>query len=350
MNGAVSLILQIYLCQIVVKSPIFIIIYISGCSGSNNNHDSVILHSKNTPALRFAISSNTLLVATSHEGEVKIWSTQSGELLNSFEFDTFNKTVPFLAFSPNDRYLAASSSTGTIVWQLEDNVVERKNMSPGGSVVFSPSSDLVAINSPKSIDIWEITTGNIIYQLAMPSGSPPKVEYVSLIAFSPDGSLIAATRENGILIWNIMQDNVSSIIERGRKIAFTSDNQRLIVAGGGQATTWQVKTGALVNSIQTDSFLEPAILSDKEFIIGITNPYADSFNIVSTRSSDPVPSNDLSEISTLSKWNINTGNQIWQKEVSGVDFWFRQVEVSQDESMLGFLNGDGNVHLIPLEN
>ena len=116
-----------------------------------------------------------------------------------------------LAFSPDGRFLAASTEEGSVkIWDgptLRELTVIRAHSLPVRGLAFSPDSRRLATASEgeEAIRLWDVATWQPLITLGRKGAA------ISQLAFTPDGNGIAAV--NGQKQAEILRWRVSSLAE-----------------------------------------------------------------------------------------------------------------------------------------
>jgi len=178
-----------------------------------------------------AFSSDGTLLAASTRDEVGIWEVSTGREVTKFA----DLSSPVL-FSPDGNLLAESDN----VMQFYDIhshklVCEFKGNFPPpiSDLRYSPDGRLLAIGIPRTIEILDTTSGQILQRLDTANDNISGCR----IAFSPNGKLLASVcGENTIRIWDVnsgvqVRSISSSDSESFVSIAFSPDGK--LIAGGG---------------------------------------------------------------------------------------------------------------------
>jgi WD40 repeat protein len=109
---------------------------------------------KSADCLSFS-SDSQLLAAGGQDGKVRIWHTDSGELIA--DLDNKRVWVDKLAWSPNCNQLAFSISRGVQVWNADDNVVEVTLNFEASSVLdlaWHPVAKYLAVSGYQGVKVW----------------------------------------------------------------------------------------------------------------------------------------------------------------------------------------------------
>jgi WD40 repeat protein/serine/threonine protein kinase len=197
------------------------------------------------------------LLSFSEDGWLRLHDGRSGSLLAeraNFNSANFN-AVSDLAWSPDGRYLAASSWDKTIrIWSMQDAAVSqvlRGHRSYIGALDWSPDGAWLAsgsLDGGGALRLWSLDSGAA--QIMQYEDDSP----VSQLAFSPDGRWLAAGLNSGLLVIQPIPPGAADApVLSGRPreeaisdLAWSPDNGRLLVANQkGYLTLWQLPAGQL---------------------------------------------------------------------------------------------------------
>ncbi|MES0361734.1 MAG: BTAD domain-containing putative transcriptional regulator, partial [Anaerolineales bacterium] len=163
-----------------------------------------------------------------------------------------------LAFSPDGRYLALSSQSGTVYVrdlndssQFEKDTVVRRLSGHSFHVMgldFSPDGKILASGSDDyTIILWDMDRASSTY--GQPIGSPLKghTNYVRGVNFSSDGkTLVSGSKDKTILIWDVeTAEIVGSILKEDRwgiNTVELSPDGKTLASGGfdGRIQIWDM--------------------------------------------------------------------------------------------------------------
>ena len=128
--------------------------------------------------------------------------------------------------------------------------VPRAASSRIGSVAWSPDGLTLALQSEKSIDIWDIGTRKRVRTLDVDRMR------TNALAFSPTGRVLAiASLLDGIELWDVELGRRIHTLETSGggltpSVAFDHDGKLLAASSGKTATLWDVETARLVRTLK----------------------------------------------------------------------------------------------------
>ncbi len=188
------------------------------------------------------------LASGSRDRSVILWDLATRGQRHTLQTDT---GIIALAFSPDGQQLATTGfgagTTKTKLWDVEsgEEVLPRPSMpSYGLSVVFSPDSQMAAVGSLGSVNVWDLANAEILKTIDHDKTN------IRCVAFSPDGRLLAMGGDESVVrIYDLAHDKVqfvfdghSSFIRCG---AF-SPNGRVFASASADRTVrlWDVQSGS----------------------------------------------------------------------------------------------------------
>lgn len=208
-----------------------------------------------------------LLASGSWDRTIRLWSTETGELLDLFVGHENN--VKTITFSPDNQILASGGWDDTVrLWDIgtgEQKKILADHRSAVSSVTFSPAGHILAGGMANAtILLWDTTTWQVEKTLR---GHNHIVEY---ILFSPDGARLAsASRDTTVRLWNPHSGELLHTLQghtdQVTRLAFSPDGS--ILASGGRDYTirlWDVQAGKRkkVLTVQTDGHNPVAFTPD----------------------------------------------------------------------------------------
>ncbi len=187
-------------------------------------------------AVAFSPDGSLIAVGTG-SSNITVWNVPDGSLSQTLKGASY--AVRVIAFSPDGNLIAAAGSDSMVhVWQVSDGAARiayalKKNI---GNLIFSPDSRYLAASSDV-FAVYDLTSGNtspIIYYDAI--APHPTTE----ILFSPDSHFLIAEgelndRDNNTWIPRILIWNLSSNRNTFRKIPLPDVIQNMIVLPDGQS-------------------------------------------------------------------------------------------------------------------
>ena len=202
-----------------------------------------------------AVSPDGLMLASSgNDRAVQLRNLQTGERLPAPQ--VFHGSIPVLAFSPDKRTLAVTTTEKTLLWDVRTASI-RETLTPEGkpltmsALAFSPDGKWLAMGSYSgSIDLWDTATRQTTrHLLHHPNGDGYNNNYqIDALAFSPDGKWLASCLwdhnglQNSTKLWDVATGREMATLggtEAGHRhwsrvysLAFSRDSAYL--ATGGQ--------------------------------------------------------------------------------------------------------------------
>ncbi|MEM9152019.1 MAG: hypothetical protein AAGB19_16405, partial [Cyanobacteria bacterium P01_F01_bin.3] len=248
--------------------------------------------------------SNRYIASTGKDRSLKLWDTESGELIANRE-EAHSSSIYDVAISPDGQYLASVSNDATLrIWDLTevDGKVQISDepkhtiSEHEGSVLavdFHPqnSQRLVSAGEDKTLRLWNVETGKRVI--------PPISAHFSSIRdveFSPDGaSIVTGSVDNTIRLWDANTGAPKRLPRMAHRdavfsVAFDSTGDRIVSASADRSVRiWNADTGELLE--------DPLRGHDGKVYSAIFS--ADDTTVVSTGSDR-----------TLRFWDVATGSAI----------------------------------------
>lgn len=187
-------------------------------------------------------------------GVGRIWDVASGQLLVTLgsqahtgvkrmlaganSISGYSTSLTILAWSPNGRWLAATSNAGDQIWDTASgrllttlNVTGSTNYAPYGyvsptSVAWSPDGTRLVTSKSDSVRVWDAASGRPLG--AHSGGHNP-------VAWSPDGTRLVTASADGIQIWDALNGRslftLANHLKEVKVLAWSPDGTRLVVCG-----------------------------------------------------------------------------------------------------------------------
>ena len=202
-----------------------------------------------------AFSSDGKLLAAPIRDGIKIWESGTGKELKSWAEGP--PMITRIAFSPDDKYLAAASFGGDVkIWDTTKWTAVRSLETPmvkkasNWVLDFAWSKDgkhLVSAGH-QAILLWDVKTGKRLHKFGT---------FATCVALSPDGKTLAANsdeKEDVINLWDInsgRQIRKITLLSGARSIAFHPEGKRIISGdASGNLQTCDLDSGKALSSFK----------------------------------------------------------------------------------------------------
>jgi hypothetical protein len=186
-------------------------------------------------------------LAASADGEpgIRIVSMPGGK-----QVGTLMSSGRSVAFSPNDKLLAAGHWNSVALWNIASQ--KRVGMLRGFgryviSLAFAPHGTLLAVGTDLgALEIWDVRHRKRLHRIDLGGGE------VSTPAFSPDGRLVAAGVYGTGSVW-LVDVRTGKISDRQKvsdlgcgSVAFSPDGRYLIAPSTGGLISWPYDVGGAI--------------------------------------------------------------------------------------------------------
>jgi WD40 repeat protein len=149
-----------------------------------------------------AFSADGSMLAVCRDEVLRVHDRATGKVLHTFAIDC---NRPAVAFSPDGRTLAVTTTKGVVLWELLTGAERARIAQPydgwGCCLAFSPDGHRLAFarrTEEKSLAVWDLATRRDIGPAVGPR------HQVLAVAFSPDGRRLATGSEDTTaLIWEL---------------------------------------------------------------------------------------------------------------------------------------------------
>ena len=211
-----------------------------------------------------------------HDKTVKIWDRKTGKLLHTLKGQQGGITSG--AISPDGNRLVVGS------WDRAARIWDLKTRKTTG-VLFRHKAEIIEVawtgdgkqiitgGRDKRISIWNAQNGKLI------RSTEPQLKTIAAFDISPDGKMLAGVvsdwktpREpSAVKLWSFPDLKDLGVVYRHRfemKVArFSSDGQKLVVAGTDMLTVLDVKTRKTVANMPTTTGIMDAAFTDKDRLL-----------------------------------------------------------------------------------
>ena len=189
-----------------------------------------------------------------NNGEVRLFLLEDGSQVHSWKGHQSNVTV--IAFSPDGRYIASSSSYNNDSIKLWDAKTYKLLHSYGdhtdrvNNVVFDRQSKMLAsVSEDNTIKIWDCKSGRCLKSFVGHNDA------VTFAAFSSSGQQIVSTSsDNTIRIWDVPSGKqvtkLEGHTERIKAVSFYNDDSMLVSATNNQIMVWDISSGVVLSKME----------------------------------------------------------------------------------------------------
>ncbi|MDE0522431.1 MAG: caspase family protein [Boseongicola sp.] len=254
--------------------------------------------------------------------------------------------VDHVAFSPDGRIVATTSSGNVHFWEIETGRELRVLHGGAKEVAFSPDGRMLATVSGGDVQFWDVETGQELQHLEL--GIDNEFDRITAIEFSPDLKFLAAgTFAGEVPLWDIGAGREPRVLHardgsRVGAVAFSPDSRRLAAGTfAGKVALWDIGTGG-----------EPRVLHARDGSrIGAVAFSPDGRTVAGIEDS-----RDLATVE-LYLWDVETGRELLHRSTDITNHLGRRgVSFSPDGDTLaiwssaaggnGGYPGLGSVHLL----
>ncbi|MAT42795.1 MAG: hypothetical protein CL609_10665 [Anaerolineaceae bacterium] len=134
------------------------------------------------------------------DNKVQIIESETGRVLSTFRSNYGGWSV---LFSNDDKYIAAGTSQGSLVWEVDSGLwipLQSGQNNKIYSLAFSSDNSQLAAGSNNSIFVWDIPSGTLLHEFTGDFGS------VNGVDFSPNNELLVSGSDNSqVIIWDVEQ-------------------------------------------------------------------------------------------------------------------------------------------------
>ena len=234
-------------------------------------------------------------------------------------------SVCSVVFSPTGKYLAVGDRKSLQVWDVASGQVVLFFLTSSSrfwSVAFSPDEQLLASSSGDcTVRLWATANGNCVCTLEGHS------DWVSSVAFSPDGKVIASgSRDTSIRLWSVADGSCLRSLNGHSDwvgfVTFSPDGSTLASGGSDHLVKlWEIDSGNCIGIFEGHS----------GWIWSVA--FSPNGQILASGSGDQ----------TVKIWSVSTGACIQTLEEHSD--WVRSVAFSLDGKILASASSDTTIKL-----
>ncbi|NEP35367.1 PQQ-binding-like beta-propeller repeat protein, partial [Moorena sp. SIO3B2] len=269
------------------------------------------------------------IISVSGDGTVRLWDTESGQLIHTFEGNT--EWVTAIAFSPDGKQILSGSGDGTVrLWDTETGQplhTLEGHTSSVTEIAFSPDGkQIISGSEDNTVRLWDTETGQLIHTFE------GHTDLVTDIAFSPDGKqIISGSNDNTVRLWDTESGQTLHTLEGHTSnvydIAFSPDGKQILSGSHDtKVRLWDTESGQTLHTLQghIDGVSAIAFSPDGQEILSVSGD------------------------GTVRLWNTESGQTLHTLEghIDGVT----DIAFSPDGKQIISVSGDGTVRLWDTES
>ncbi|KAJ4244169.1 hypothetical protein NW762_014550 [Fusarium torreyae] len=261
-----------------------------------------LFHSGKDPLVTAFSSDSKLLTSVTRRGQVRVWSTESGECVEEFDIDLNGLRLNNAIISLDGKAVATWSSETDTGIRVTDTAAGGGSFHYGGPLCFlreskfsQYSTRILTVTPFGKITAWDRSTGNCLQELCI---SPPR-DHWKHVEISPlSTAILLVDKDNIIHIWCLEREreifsahplhhlstNADNL--KFEPITFSRDDRLLaFISEEHEVQIW---------SIQEDEYIQ-SLREDNHIVKGVKFSFDSSFIAV------------LSEDQCCRIWRISTG-------------------------------------------
>lgn len=203
------------------------------------------------------------IITTSWDGTAKLWDTQSGVLIRTF--NAING-VSSAAFSPDSKtvliadagispFLPSSNGHYSVdLWDVSSGqLLKNFEAAVGFKVAYAPNGKTILIGGQQVARLLDVQSGKILFNLD--SEIEDKFSVISVAAYSLDSKLILFGGYGFVQLWDAQSGRRFQTLFQGQATATTSaafapDGKTAVTASwDGKVKVWDVQSGRLIHTL-----------------------------------------------------------------------------------------------------
>jgi WD40 repeat protein len=225
--------------------------------------------------------------------------------------------VACIAFSPDGERLASACGTSEVfkgwkglqlrIWNAKTGQVLHtlKGHTAGvAAVTFSPDGKrLASAAADKSVRVWDVDTGRVLYELTHPTGA-------AAVVFGPDGTWLAtACRDKFVRFWDMATGKETKTLEQSAPVhalTVSADGRQLMCGEGVKIAVWDLDENRRLLT------LEGHTLSVRGVALSPDGRHLLSTSAVAPKAGAPIAARTApaSEFAEIKLWNLATGKEL----------------------------------------
>ncbi len=287
-------------------------------------------------ALYFAHDGKSLIACDSYSQSIVIWDIQTQTITKILQ-----QPELCLAISNNRQLLAAADTQNDSIsiwdtrsWEKVTTLQVSKLLKPYSyyldDVVFSPDDQLLALDRPYKVEVWDLNTASMVQSFSL------KSQYIGKMAFSADGSTLMAAEYEPvihILEWNLATGSQVAEFSLEKDGGFdpvvgiqgtqAAIFQSMSADSDGFIEIWDIRSGQLIRTLPRlyDYYPEPLLYSQKSRLAVFNNIYYLQF------------------------FDLTDGQLIYRYKHSSEFPGNRGLALSPDEQSLAFADANGVIYV-----
>lgn len=193
---------------------------------------------------------------------IEVWSTATGELLNTLMHEDDFRRAAFS--SDSERLVTTSQDETVVIWDVSSGEALQSLGTADlvDHVVFSPDGTLIVTTYWRGgASIWDAISGEHVIDLQSSDSA-------SLASFSPDGIHIVMAVEEGAALWDASTGNriATFLDETGvSEVSFSPDGSGVLTASeNGSATEWKVRDVEILQFLYDVPYLHYAVFNSAQ--------------------------------------------------------------------------------------
>ena len=226
-----------------------------------------------------SFSPDSTMLASGGRKRVELWNVNTGKSIANIPVDSLAWSVSFL--NSNTLVYREFREDFTRLWdvtaQTQVGTIENQSVNQYSycCLVFSPDETTLASTAGRTIELWDVTTGQNTATLE------GHLEEISSLAYSPDGNTLVSTAwDDTVRLWNIATNQNTDTFEGDSLYAAFSPDGTLLVFHKLNigVKVWNIVTRQMT-TIEEDDFLTFLPNSTMMLLRSFSHEEGESFSI-----------------------------------------------------------------------